>query len=572
MGRKVFISFLGTNNYLQTRYEIEGVASKPVRFVQEALCDAYCSDWPEDSRILICYTQESMKKNWLDGGQPRVQEDAEIENKGLAGILTSKPAYGNRVEGCLIPEGFSEEEVWSIFDTVYEKLQEDDEIYLDVTHAFRSIPLFSTVLFHYSHFMHNTTLCHVCYGAFEKLGPAPVVKQSIPDPNNRVAPVLSLDNLIQLQTLTQVANGFKQFGKIADIGLAFETGKDKTINGAINEFRSQIKKLDEYILTNKIDQIEKGDFVKTIKVAMKNLRKKVALTKAQTAILESLEENVAGFAVNGGIKNIDAAMQWALRYNMVQQAYTLARETILSAALQKVRAYVELVCDEEIAQREFVGSLLGISDKDVKNRNYRQDLGKNRDLTDALLRTDLIQALRPQFQPLANNRNTLCHAKQSDLTVEQFIKQLQDRYQACMDALNACESVDVQIGSEETTNRFLNLSNHPSSTWKEAQLAAARTIGDIVDLPFPDVPADATTEDIAAMVREMVSKVQRETGSRPCTVHVMGEMTFTFALVKALTDLGYRCVASTSQRMVEMLEDGTKNVRFEFCDFRDYCG
>lgn len=37
MPRKVFISFLGTNNYVQCRYDINGVVSAPVRFVQEAL-------------------------------------------------------------------------------------------------------------------------------------------------------------------------------------------------------------------------------------------------------------------------------------------------------------------------------------------------------------------------------------------------------------------------------------------------------------------------------------------------------------------------------------------------------
>ena len=37
MSRKVFISFLGTNNYVLCKYSIGGIDSKPVRFVQEAL-------------------------------------------------------------------------------------------------------------------------------------------------------------------------------------------------------------------------------------------------------------------------------------------------------------------------------------------------------------------------------------------------------------------------------------------------------------------------------------------------------------------------------------------------------
>ena len=32
---------------------------------------------------------------------------------------------------------------------------------------------------------------------------------------------------------------------------------------------------------------------------------------------------------------------------------------------------------------------------------------------------------------------------------------------------------------------FINLTNHPSATWSEEQLKAARQYGEIVDLHFP---------------------------------------------------------------------------------------
>lgn len=123
---------------------------------------------------------------------------------------------------------------------------------------------------------------------------------------------------------------------------------------------------------------------------------------------------------------------------------------------------------------------------------------------------------------------------------------------------------------QKKTNYFINLTNHPTSTWLEPQLVAAQAIGELIDIPFPEVPADATKEDVAVMALDMVDRIKDVTGGHPCTVHVMGEMTLTYALVKELKALGYRCVASTSKRLVEMLEDGSKNVRFEFCQFREY--
>ena len=56
------------------------------------------------------------------------------------------------------------------------------------------------------------------------------------------------------------------------------------------------------------------------------------------------------------------------------------------------------------------------------------------------------------------------------------------------------------------------------------------------------------------------------------TIHIMGELTFTFALLKRLQERGIRCVASTSKRIVKEEVPGRKEeVIFEFDRFREYC-
>jgi hypothetical protein len=62
MARKVFISFLGTGNYLQTRYEMGDYISSPTRFIQLALIDYICLDWCENDRIFIFYTEKSLTR------------------------------------------------------------------------------------------------------------------------------------------------------------------------------------------------------------------------------------------------------------------------------------------------------------------------------------------------------------------------------------------------------------------------------------------------------------------------------------------------------------------------------
>ena len=82
MSRKVFISFLGTNNYIRTHYIINGKISKPVRFIQEALIDEFCNDWDENDRIFILHTQESLNRNWIDKGQKYDEKTSEEDTYG----------------------------------------------------------------------------------------------------------------------------------------------------------------------------------------------------------------------------------------------------------------------------------------------------------------------------------------------------------------------------------------------------------------------------------------------------------------------------------------------------------
>ena len=141
------------------------------------------------------------------------------------------------MEGIYIDEGFSENEIWSIFNTIYNKLEDEDEIYFDVTHAFRSIPLFSTILFNFARFMKNVTVKAVYYGAFEKLGSAYVVREM--EVKNRIAPIIDLTHLVKLQNFTQVASGFVEYGKIGKVGSILNSSdfSKKMVCGLLEERR-----------------------------------------------------------------------------------------------------------------------------------------------------------------------------------------------------------------------------------------------------------------------------------------------------------------------------------------------
>lgn len=116
---------------------------------------------------------------------------------------------------------------------------------------------------------------------------------------------------------------------------------------------------------------------------------------------------------------------------------------------------------------------------------------------------------------------------------------------------------------------LLNLSNHPADNWPEKQKQAAQEMfGAIRDLPFPHIPPEWDIGEVEKLVEKYLEKIY-ELGQIG-TVHIQGEFTFTFALVRKLQESHIRCIVSTTRRIVEAEKDGTKVSRFEFVRFRDY--
>ena len=102
-------------------------------------------------------------------------------------------------------------------------------------------------------------------------------------------------------------------------------------------------------------------------------------------------------------------------------------------------------------------------------------------------------------------------------------------------------------------------------------MTAAQAYGELVDVPFPNVDADATPAEVAAQVEENLAKILAH---KPAAVLCQGEFNYTFALVARLKNLGVTTVAATSERVVveEILPDGSARhiSTFRFVQFREY--
>ena len=96
--------------------------------------------------------------------------------------------------------------------------------------------------------------------------------------------------------------------------------------------------------------------------------------------------------------------------------------------------------------------------------------------------------------------------------------------------------------------------------------------GSVVDLAFPAVPTDADNDlilDLSDKYFNACMDLLGKSTDANNAVHVMGEMTFSFAMVNRLIKAKIVCVASTTERNVSELEEA-KISKFKFVRFREY--
>ncbi len=117
---------------------------------------------------------------------------------------------------------------------------------------------------------------------------------------------------------------------------------------------------------------------------------------------------------------------------------------------------------------------------------------------------------------------------------------------------------------------LINLTNHPSSLWSEKQREEAlRLVDKIVDYAFPNVMPNSTEGEISILADKVFEDIVSSYG-KDIIVHLMGEFTLCFALLKRFQKEGIVCVASCTERNVIEKDNGERITRFEFKRFRKY--
>jgi len=248
-------------------------------------------------------------------------------------LQTLRERLGDVLQPVDIPEGKSEAELWEIFERVTAAVAEGETILLDVTHAFRSLPM---VVFTIAAYLRRAKSVHVervVYGAYEAR-----------DENNR-APIFDLTPLLELLDWTSGAEALLKRGDAGLIAdkmitthqILYRTGAGIPVK--LKTLGQKLQALSQALHLSRPREImrlahELLPLLEQTRAEFKQWAKPFALLASQ--IWSELEPLAFDRPDELSRENLEKQLwlvEYYLKKGLVVQAVTLAREWMVSYAL-----------------------------------------------------------------------------------------------------------------------------------------------------------------------------------------------------------------------------------------------
>jgi CRISPR-associated Csx2 family protein len=426
--KKAFISILGTNDYLECRHKFgDIVTDTPVKYCQEDIIKIFCKDFDEDSEIRIFLTDEAKKKNWLDNGHLDKDKNL-IPNKGLKSRL-DEMNLKLKIIPFSIKEGFNEKEIWDIFQIIFESFRDDEEVVVDITHSFRSLPMLMITLLNYAKQVKRIKIRGIFYAAFESLGKIDDIRK-IPA-KERVAPILNLTPFSELQDWTNATYDFIQNANTEGMSRLLKTSvKNYQINDPVIKFfpTRVIKQLTD--LTNTIALCRGKELLSFNFDALKMNIDELKTSEIPIAfhfLIDKIKTKIVLFESNPE-KLILVLADWCLTHNLLQQAITLIQEFTITIILQKSNLDISNEKNRTITSQAF-----RIYSQKTPENEWRSPASDNVQIVKDLMKLEILQNLSSFYNQLTELRNDVNHSgflnsARSVCSIKNQLNQIVDSY------------------------------------------------------------------------------------------------------------------------------------------------
>lgn len=345
MGRKVFISFLGTSFYYPTFYIPENQNENEIdatRFIQEATIKNFCNEFSKNDKIFILTTKGALQ-NWHDNTHT---DNKTKLDEFYHGLLTKLERLHLKceVENIMIPEGNTTDEIWGIFNIIFKKLEREDSLVFDITHGFRSLPMLNMVLINYAKLLKNISISGIYYGAYDA---------RYTSKEKEFTPIWDLIAFERLQEWTNKTNIFIETGNAIPLSNLINEDQYKPLKEGLDSFS-------KYILVNRGMNIIQGTEIIMLRNTLKDIEFNEQTKKsALPPILERIRDKFDGYQENSPYNGF-LACKWAIENGLIQQAATLLEESITTFVLFEIN---EEKFINDTNRRSKVSAAITISEK-----------------------------------------------------------------------------------------------------------------------------------------------------------------------------------------------------------------
>ena len=291
---KILISVLGKGNYKETTYQLGSLEEK-TDYVLSVIKRAVNPD-----KIYIIGTDQS---RW-DIADTRIKE----------------------FEKVIIPFGTNYQEFWEIFEKMANLDVESKDVYLDLTHGFRSIPLFISTVMNFFEKVKNAKIKGVYYGMY--------------DVKDDIKPVVDLLPILEMNSWVEGFTIFKEYGDSRKIGKLIQDKYDDLPVEKKREYQN-LRKLPKVLeKSSKAFGFTAIDFyVKSLNDVVnvsKNLEPIPLSLKAMEFLIKEIENSSKTFQDIS--KNWEKQLKLAEIYfekNRYSQSLTALRESLITFVLEE---------------------------------------------------------------------------------------------------------------------------------------------------------------------------------------------------------------------------------------------
>lgn len=386
-----YISFLGYNQsgYDEAVYPNPSNSSlqpvEPTSFVQEAFVQ-YAEQISGVKPKAILFLTTDARKNSFEG------------EGNLEQILAQRDVDVQSVD---IPDGNTDDEFWEIFQKLRSVIEDGDELFLDVTHGFRVLPMVMLFAINYVRALKDIKIRGIWYGRLDrKTGQATT---------QDYATLIEVSDWASAARTLRKSGSFAEFTEVSRSAVQQQQTETKKQFNRRKAAQFQVQKSVSEILslfeTANARTLLENERWSELKSRFSELRESYGSIykgagKLVVELLEFAEEKLHdAYPAESRSK---AIINWTAKHRMVQQGYTMLDELLTTYIIESLS---ENPTDKDI--RVMISGYCKTPIPELKNRMYKHD---QISLIQKLEGAQDLEKYRSLYSRITETRNALNHA------------------------------------------------------------------------------------------------------------------------------------------------------------------